>query len=280
MRKIVASIIVGLLVLNAINVNLELGKVKKLSINTATAYDSVVNRLTDFNSAYSELRATLYGVATDADNAISDLKDDMARKTVIRPSYEDLKSHCVYIRGEVDGTKWLGTGFVIANDRNSATIVTNAHVAGGDQSATTKLTIENGDTFVEATFVAKHPSEDIAILYVDRGLTGKTAISGFAYPSISEPVFIVGHHLGKKYTYGEGVWAGYAPGCGIVQIPALYGNSGSAVYNAAGKVVGIVFAIEVYSEAGDVDTTHACVIDSITLVNFINKIIPNYAKIN
>ena len=178
------------------------------------------------------------------------------------PTYEQLKSHIVYITGIVPdkkyenymierGKSWVGTGFVFKTSDKYTWIITNKHVAGifaNREGETTELYI--GDTEeerVKAKIVRFHPKYDVALLVVYGKLEGKTQIKGLSTAKPQDKVYLVGHHLGRQYIYGEGVFAGYEESgdltYDVIQVPVLFGNSGSAVFDQNGHVVSLVFAV-------------------------------------
>jgi len=244
--------------------NIELSQVQAVAQCVVQEYERVVMRLNDVQS-YMDF------VLNDVDSSVKNISQEVRKLQQPKPSYASLKSHTVYIRGQSRSERWLGTGFVLAMSDTGTLVMTNAHVVGKGLTRP-QIVVENGDTFVSASVLATHQTEDIVILYIDRPLVDKTAVPGFALAAPQAPVYIVGHHLGKKYLYGEGVWAGQSGASGIIQVPALYGNSGSAVFDSNGYVVGIVYAIEAYSKAGDVDVAHAVVVDALTIVNFLKQL--------
>ncbi len=185
------------------------------------------------------------------------------------PTYEQLKSHTVYITGLVPKVmyedyvmkseqSWTGTGFVFKVSDKYTWIITNKHVAGiknNKEGDTTELYI--GDTKeerVKAQIVRFHPKYDVALLMVHGRLKGKTQVKGLSTAKPQDKVYVVGHHLGRQYVYGEGVFAGHQEKeedndsednlkFDLIQIPLLFGNSGSAVFDRNGYVVGLIFAV-------------------------------------
>jgi len=140
------------------------------------------------------------------------------------PTYEQLKSHTVFITGIIPdkkyedymiekGSSWIGTGFVFKVSDKYTWIITNKHIAGifaNKEGETTELYI--GDTKkerVKAQIVRFHPKYDIVLLMVHGKLEGKRQVRGLSTAKPQDKVYVVGHHLGRPYIYGEGVFAGY-----------------------------------------------------------------------
>jgi len=199
----------------------------------------------------------------------------------VKPSYEYLKSVTVYLIGELPQTidkdgkvvekiKWTGTGTVIKVDDYYTYILTNKHiVADGNKEAT--VYVENGLKQLETKLVEVHSNLDLAVVKVKGTLKNKRTVKGFnvAYPQ--DELYLVGHHLGRKYVYGEGVFAGYQGVYDIIQIPTLYGNSGTGVCNKDGELIGVVFAINRINFF-DVDASHGLVIDGLSVSLFLEKL--------
>ncbi|KKK54268.1 hypothetical protein LCGC14_3086470, partial [marine sediment metagenome] len=95
--------------------------------------------------------------------------------------------------------------------------------------------------------IRTHPKYDVALIMVEIFFKDKTKVKGFAIAKPQDKLYLVGHHLGRPYTYGEGVFAGYDDDTkdnliyDIIQIPTLFGNSGSAVFDKDGDVVSMAF---------------------------------------
>ena len=202
-----------------------------------------------------------------------------------KPSYEYLKSITVYIEGEsikretnsegkleIKVKRWIGTGTIIKIKDNYTYILTNAHVAGKglDNIA---LFIENGLREIEAEIVkySEKDSIDLAVIKVNSKLKGKREVKGIGDSFPSDSVYLVGHHLGRKYVYGEGVFAGYQNIYDIIQIPTLFGNSGTGVCNSQGKLVSVIFAI---NRVGffNFDSAHGIAINSNSIKIFLRKL--------
>lgn len=208
----------------------------------------------------------------------------------IKPPYAELKSHNVYIVGCTDkvldddkkidfpiddsGKCWSGTGVVIKITDTETYLLTNNHVSGkGEKNVT--LYIENGESKVKAEIIKQHPYVDIAVLKVNTKLIDKTEIPGIASTNIQDAVYVVGNPLGIKNVYSEGVVAGYEDTSLLVQIPCIYGNSGSGVYDRNGNLVGLVYALETYPGFLGIPMariTHSLVVDTISIKIFLKNL--------
>lgn len=206
---------------------------------------------------------------------------------VQKPSYDYLKSVTVYVVGcsekspellsypiGEEGMCWGGTGVVIKVDSEYTYILTNNHVAGKD-TVNPILFIENEQQKVRAEIVKNHDYLDIAVLKVKGTLKDKTQIKGLGTVSIQDSVYVVGNPLGNKYVYSEGVFAGYAGVSDLFQIPCIYGNSGSGVFNKEGKLVAIVFALQMYHGflgIPEAQITHSLAVDGVSIELFLKSL--------
>jgi len=127
---------------------------------------------------------------------------------------------------------------------------------------------------LEATIIKVHKNLDIALIKVRAHLTNKSIIKGITTATYQDKVYLVGHHLGNPYTYGEGVYAGYSGFDDVIQIPCLFGNSGSGVFNKDGKLVALVYGISgnIVGFCPVFDVAHALAVDGISIEKFLNGI--------
>jgi len=225
-----------------------------------------------------------------------DYNTSIINQTMKKPSFEYLKSVTVAIQGVINEPKvkeqpkkpqtngvpvlyrdvkegWIGTGVVVKITEDFTYVLTNKHVAGVGRTNST-ISILNSIQTKQATIMKFHPYLDLAIIRVDGRLEGKLAIKGVSISFPQDKVYLVGHHLGRKYIYGEGVFAGYDRIYDVIQIPCLYGNSGSGVFDKEGKLTSLIFAITVIPSKGIfpiVDVAHGIAINGISLKIFLKE---------
>jgi putative serine protease PepD len=141
-----------------------------------------------------------------------------------------------------------GTGFVVRGD---GTIVTNAHVVGGAETAQVRF----GDSGrqVQAEVLGSDASSDLAVLRVDPGATGPLRPLPLANSDrvrVGDSVVAIGHPFGLDRTATAGIVSGLgreiqAPdGFQIDEViqtdaPINPGNSGGPLLDARGRVVGV-----------------------------------------
>ena len=219
------------------------------------------------------------------------VEKETGKKSTTKPTYEEIRSHSVWIEGcaggadhddEVsfpvgeEGGCWGGTGVVIKTGYNEIYILTNNHVSGKGEKDV-KLYVENDKThrLVKAEIVAQHRTVDAAVIKIYASLPGKKAITGIATANVQDDVYVVGNPLGVRDVYSEGVVAGYEDTSMLIQMPCIYGNSGSGVFNRDGKLVGLVFALEMYHGflgIPEARITHSLVVDSVSIRTFLKDL--------
>jgi len=210
--------------------------------------------------------------------------------TESKPTYAELKSHSVFIvgcSGDVDvpeklsnfpigkeGGCWAGTGVIIKETNKETYILTNNHITGKGKDDVI-LFVENGDKKVQARIIKQHQFVDIAVISVPIKLDEKEEIKKIAVVNIQDPVYLVGNPLRVKNVYSEGVVAGYEGVSMLLQMPCIYGSSGSGVFDKYGNLVGIVFALEVYPGFMGIPTariTHSLIVDSTSIRMFLKDL--------
>ena len=216
---------------------------------------------------------------------------ETGKKSTTKPTYEEIRSHSVWIEGcaggadhedEVsfpvgdEGGCWGGTGVVIKTGYNETYILTNNHVSGKGEKDV-KLYVENDKThrLVKAEIVAQHKTVDAAVIKIYASLPGKKAITGIATANVQDDVYVVGNPLGVRDVYSEGVVAGYEDTSMLLQMPCIYGNSGSGVFDKNGNLVGLVFALEMYHGwmgIPEARITHTLIVDSISVKMFLSDL--------
>ena len=148
----------------------------------------------------------------------------------------------------------IGTGFVISAD---GLIVTNKHVVA-DTSAIYKI-ILGKDEVIEVKEIYRDPSNDLAILRVDKkGLT-PVNMGDSDKLKVGQSVIAIGTALGEfRSTVTKGVISGLGRGItagnvyegsekldNVIQTDAAInpGNSGGPLFNSSGEVIGVNVAV-------------------------------------
>jgi serine protease DegQ len=170
-----------------------------------------------------------------------------------------------------------GSGVVYAAD---GTVVTNNHVVEGADEV--RVAFVDGER-VDAEVVATDPRSDLAVLRVDREDLPAAPFAG-ALPVVGELAVAMGNPLGFENSVTAGIISGVhraIPGS-AAQNPALVdlvqtdapispGNSGGALLDARGEVVGINVAYIPPNESGAVSIGFA--IPAPTVVDVVDQLL-------
>jgi putative serine protease PepD len=206
---------------------------------------------------------------------------DPSSGEAVRDSYADLydavRPSVVRITtGETDEDPFsfdqsgLGSGVIIDDDGH---VLTNFHVVRGFDEVT--VTFEDG-TAVQAEVVGTDPGNDIALVKTESGLEQlKPATLGDSSSvAVGSVVAAVGNPFGLDGTFTTGVISGLGrtlpssangrPIRGLLQTDTAVnpGNSGGALFNLQGEVIGINTAIENPNGNGFVGVAYAVPINT------------------
>jgi S1-C subfamily serine protease len=163
---------------------------------------------------------------------------------------KELIDSTVKVEGQACGSIYEGSGFAVATDL----IVTNAHVIAGEKPSDTDVRLPRGTT-LPATVVMFDPRRDLALLSVP-GL-GETPLP-IASPHTGLTGAVFGHPEGADLTavspariaieeraVGLDIYDSHNVSRDILVLAAAlaHGDSGGALIDASGQVVGVAFAI-------------------------------------
>lgn len=148
----------------------------------------------------------------------------------------------------------IGTGFIISGD---GLIVTNKHVVS-DTSAKYKVVIGK-DEVVEVKDIYRDPTNDLAILRVDKKGLPTVTLGNSDQLKVGQTVIAIGTALGEfRSTVTKGVISGLGRGItagspfegsekldNVIQTDAAInpGNSGGPLFNSSGEVIGVNVAV-------------------------------------
>jgi serine protease Do len=130
-------------------------------------------------------------------------------------------------RGNGSGVIWNSDGLII----------TNAHVVRGQQ-ATIEL---SDDREFLATAIARNPSRDLVVLKIDASNLPAVTVGNSTQLRVGELVFAIGNPLGSVGTITTGIihTLGSENAWIYADVRLAPGNSGGALANAQGEVIGI-----------------------------------------
>ena len=156
-----------------------------------------------------------------------------------------------------------GSGSVYKSDSNVSYIITNNHVI---ESAVTTGTISvellNGNTLT-AQIVGRDSAYDLAVLKVNRGNLPTVTVGDSSKISVGDPVVAIGSPLGLASTVTSGIvsalnrpvttgTSGAESFVNAIQTDAALnpGNSGGALLDSLGRIIGVNSAIATVSSGG------------------------------
>lgn len=249
-----------------------LGQVALLTILLSQAVSGQGESIQQLQDGAIEQSNQVQKVVNDTNVKLNKLSDTVKTSNE-KPSYEYLKSVTVMIfqeSKEEPGTFHgsLGTGVILKNKEGHSYILTNKHVCNPEEGGPCfVIQKDNGEITKTEVKPFKVPANnyDAQILESKTVIEGKTEIKGIAHAQPQDPVYLVGHHLGRPYIYGEGVFGGYEEKfIDVIQIPILWGDSGSGVFDKDGRLVALMFAGNAEEQEGIVvwDTAHGLAVDS------------------
>ena len=166
----------------------------------------------------------------------------------------------VKVEGEACSRIFEGSGFAVASDL----IVTNAHVVAGEGAGRTSVLLPSGRQLA-ATVVMFDPRRDLALLHVaslgetplpllvaHAGATGAV----FGHPNGQNAVAVTPARVAQEIqAVGKDLYDTTNTKRDVLVLAAAlaHGDSGGALVNPAGQVIGVAFAIA----ADQADTSYA-----------------------
>ncbi|MGI5976430.1 MAG: S1C family serine protease [Candidatus Limivicinus sp.] len=175
-----------------------------------------------------------------------ELEEQGSEKLSLQELYSSCTESIVAISGYTDGQEgfYWGTGVILSSD---GLILTNTHVIDGCDKAV--VTLHNDEEY-EGRLVGADPISDIAVLKIDaRNLTAAHfgESSGLA---VGDEVAAIGNPLGEtfRFTLTDGIISAIERGINykghsmtLLQTNTALneGNSGGALFNMYGQVIGI-----------------------------------------
>lgn len=175
-----------------------------------------------------------------------------------------------------------GSGVIISSD---GYIATNNHVIEG--ATVVRVHLTSGETY-EAKIVGRDARTDLAVLKVDAKNLVPIELGSSSTLQVGEWVLAVGNPLGYENTVSVGVVSSLGRNLQTAQGPMLVnliqtdaainqGNSGGALTNARGQLVGINSAIASNTGGGSIGIGFAIPVDNVKrVVNDILKL--GYAR--
>jgi putative serine protease PepD len=159
--------------------------------------------------------------------------------------YEGAKESVAFISSELSQGTATGSGFVVSADGK---IVTNEHVVDGAQKVTVKLGTAGKE--YPAQVLAADASKDLALLKIDATNLKPLQFGDSKSLEVGDNVYAIGNPFGLDNTLTSGIVSALGrdiqapdgtPIAGAIQTDAALnpGNSGGALLDADGKVMGV-----------------------------------------
>ncbi|HRH46360.1 MAG TPA: S1C family serine protease [Pyrinomonadaceae bacterium] len=157
-------------------------------------------------------------------------------KDELTSNFNRLKSSVVTVWSEFGH----GTGFIIDKE---GLILTNQHVVGPSQYIAAQFDEKRK---VPAVLLASSPEKDVAVLWVNLETLPDATVAPIARSDAAEPaitegerVFTIGSPLNQKKIITTGIASKIEEKAILSDININHGNSGGALFNSIGEVVGI-----------------------------------------
>ncbi len=170
------------------------------------------------------------------------------------------------------GGRGLGSGVIFRSDGH---IITNAHVV--EDASSIEVTLASGEK-LDARVVAADPETDVAVIKVDRDNLPAAVTGTVKDLRVGDIAVVIGSPLGFEQSVTAGIISAVgrtverpgdeSPLVDMVQTdaPVTQGNSGGALVDGRGSVVGINTAIGASPEVGAEGIAFATPIDVATAV--------------
>lgn len=157
-------------------------------------------------------------------------------KDELTSNFNRLKSSVVTVWSEFGH----GTGFIIDKD---GLILTNQHVVGPSEYIAVQFDEKRK---IPAVLLASSPEKDVAVLWVNLEALPDATVAAIAKTDGAEPaitegerVFTIGSPLNQKKIITTGIASKIEEKAILSDININHGNSGGALFNSIGEVVGI-----------------------------------------
>jgi len=226
---------------------------------TTTVPASTVSTEPVTTTGKTETTTGSVNVVTSADGLSSPAQ---AVATILGPSVVNItakgtESASQWPRSQEYQYAWEGSGVVYSSD---GMIITNNHVVTdnyGEVADDLEVTLATGEV-LPATVVGTDPLTDLAVVKVEAGMELPAAVFVTEVPSVGEYAIAIGSPLGYENSVSLGIVSGLDRSIeeltgtegvaynNLIQTdaPISPGNSGGALANASGQVIGINVAYE------------------------------------
>lgn len=212
-------------------------------------------------SAVGWLAAGAVWLAGRADPFETEFPRDIRLEGTPKPIADALRQ-TVFIEGSLKSSffsgrrRWIGSGVLLGVKDGRAAVVTNRHVALGDDDSDGTVRPQLRVRFIDGEIRAATVrwlapgGADLALLSCDSppGTEAQATVSKDLVPAVGDEVFAVGNPSGLGWTFTRGAVSGFSTrrsGAGRsveviqMQTPISPGSSGGGLFDETGRLVGI-----------------------------------------
>ena len=221
---------------------------------TASQFDDVTGEISDVKGDIKAVGGELTAFKSETASQIAGVTTEISRSTINVAGIYDSA-----IRGVceiTDGQEWFGSGFVFGAE---GYIVTAQHVVDGLPRIDVIL---HDGTIASASVVGSCKYSDVAVLELEKTVTlepitladSSTVTPGDPVMALGSPFYLPGTVTSGivSHTNGATSYAGNWLTSNLIQYDAAtnYGNSGGALINSQGEIVGMI-AARIHPELGE-----------------------------
>jgi len=190
-----------------------------------------------------------------------------------KPTFEYLKSVTVRVLNIMDvktGRGSIGTGTIVKVTDDYTYILTNRHVA---PIGSTLIYVEKNAKKYKAEVLKNGFSRDLSLIRINGRIPHTSVIKGLKEAKEQDKVYSVGMYMGMYNMYTEGTVSGWNDNNSqVMNMPCLFGCSGSGIFNSDGELVAVLYAGTAYSMFG-FDTAKAICVPYIGVYAFLEEIL-------
>jgi len=225
------------------------------------------------NQALSLQLQTYFNELNAERNRILEAKLEEKRSDVVnKPTFEYLKSLTVRVLNIIDeetGRGSIGTGTIVKVTDDYTYILTNRHVAPIESNL---IYVVKDEKRYEATVLKNGVTRDLSLIRIVGKIPNTSVIKGLAEVKEQDKIYSVGMYMGLQDIYTEGTVAGWTGDSRLMNMPALFGCSGSGIFNGDGELVAVLYAGTAYNMFG-FDTAKAICVPFIGIYAFLEEIL-------
>ena len=206
----------------------------------------------EYRDVMSDMEEPTIPRAATGTGVTVDLSEAAGQILTYQEIYEKTTNSVVSIEVKASDGYSTGSGIILTED---GYIVTNAHVVAGGEAV---QVIFRNNHRLEASLVGFEPQEDLAVLKVEVSGLVPARFGDSDLLQVGDPVAALGDPLGYRATITDGIVSALDREVEVddstmtliqTSTPINFGNSGGALLNQYGQVVGIT-TIKIISDDG------------------------------